>query len=209
MTLEMYAAYLAALAVVLLVPGPTALLVAGYALRDGRASAWRTVPGVALGDTLAMTLSLAGLGAVLMTSAMLFCVFKWAGAAYLIYLGIKMWRSQPCLDLNQGRSSANRCGRAVTAHAFVVTALNPKSILFFVAFMPQFVNPASPVLPQLVLMGVTFLVCAMLAAVLYALLADGLRRSVTRPGTLRAVNRAGGGALVAAGVVTAAFNRSN
>lgn len=209
MTVEMYAAYLAALMVVLLAPGPTALLVIGYALRDGRDSVWSTVPGVALGDLLAMTCSFAGLGAVLILSATLFSVLKWIGAAYLIYLGIKMWRAEPRLSLNGESGMRQKSGRAVLGHAFVVTALNPKSIMFFVAFLPQFISPQAPVLPQFMLLGGTFLVLGTMVAAGYGVLAGSLRQAIVRPATLRMVNRLGGGALVTAGLVTAALRRPN
>ena len=97
MSLELWIAFVAASAVVLTVPGPTVMLVVSYALRRGRATGWATVPGVALGDFTAMTASLLGAGAVLAASATLFAVLKYAGAAYLIWLGIKLWRADPHL----------------------------------------------------------------------------------------------------------------
>ena len=98
MTLESWAAFTAASAVLLIIPGPTVLLVVSYALGQG----WRTVlpmtVGVALGDFTAMTLSMLGLGALLAASATLFTILKWVGAAYLVYLGIRLWRAGGTLD---------------------------------------------------------------------------------------------------------------
>ena len=204
MTPELYAAYLAALAVVLAVPGPTILLVTGYVLSHGRRSAWCTIPGVALGDLVALACSLVGLGAVLAVSAALFTLLKFVGAGYLVWLGVKMWRSDPAAAWSPERTTSRR---AMFGHAFVVTALNPKSIAFFTAFLPQFINPASPVLPQMLLLGGTFMLCAPLAAVGYALLAGGLRTALAAPRRMRMLNRCGGGVLVAAGVMTAAVRR--
>ena len=85
--------FVAATEALLIIPGPTVLLVISYALAQGKRSAWATVPGVAAGDFTAMALSLLGLGAVLAASAELFTVLKLAGAAYLVYLGIKLWRA--------------------------------------------------------------------------------------------------------------------
>ena len=93
MTPELWVAYLTATAVLLAIPGPTVTLVVSYALAEGRRSALGTVAGVALGDLTAMSLSLAGLGAVLSTPAALFTALKWAGACYLVYLGVRMWRA--------------------------------------------------------------------------------------------------------------------
>lgn len=207
MTLELYAAYLVATAVVLVLPGPTIMLVVSYALAEGRRAAWPTVLGVAAGDLLAMSCSLAGLGAILSTSATLFTALKWAGAAYLVWLGIKMWRSEIRIGEEQA-AIRPRAALPIAGNAFVVTALNPKGILFFIAFLPQFVNPAAPIAPQLLLLGGTFLVLAIVNAALYALLAGSVRGAVQRPGVMKAVQCLGGSVLIGAGIMTATLRRS-
>ena len=93
MTIESWIAFLLATAVMLAIPGPTILLVIGQSLGVGRRNALPLVAGVALGDLTAITLSLAGLGALLATSSLAFTALKWAGAAYLVYLGVKLWRA--------------------------------------------------------------------------------------------------------------------
>jgi threonine/homoserine/homoserine lactone efflux protein len=162
---------------------------------------------VAAGDLTAMTLSLAGMGAVLSASADLFTALKWIGAGYLIYLGVKLWRAPPAVDA-PSPAVGRRSGRAMMGHAFAVSALNPKSILFFVAFLPQFLNAEAPILPQLLLLGTTFLVLAVANAAAYALLAGGIRDAVRRPTVLKTINRVGGGVLIGAGILTAALRRS-
>jgi threonine/homoserine/homoserine lactone efflux protein len=206
MTFEVWLAYLVATTVVLLIPGPTIMLVVSYALTEGRRSVWGTVAGVALGDFTAMTLSFLGLGAVLATSAALFTVLKWLGAAYLIWLGIRMIRAKPAVD-GEAADRPVRSQRRMMGHAFAVTALNPKSIAFFIAFLPQFMTPAAPLLPQMVVLGGTFLVLAVVNAAGYALLAGRVRAAVCRPAVLRTVNRIGGGILIGAGVMVAAMRR--
>jgi threonine/homoserine/homoserine lactone efflux protein len=139
MSIEHWLAFVAASAILLAIPGPTILLVISYALSHGRKVASATVAGVALGDFTAMTASMLGLGALLATSAMLFTVLKWVGAAYLIYLGIKLWRapvSGQAAAVDDADVPAIRPLR-VFLHTYAVTALNPKSIVFFVAFLPQ------------------------------------------------------------------------
>ncbi|MEI2383718.1 LysE family translocator [Breoghania sp. JC706] len=205
MTWELYSAYLVATVIVLAIPGPTIMLVVSYALAQGRRTALASVTGVALGDTTAATLSLAGLGAVLATSALLFTVLKWVGAAYLIWLGWKMWRTSP-VPL-ETVATATRDGKTILLHAWIVTALNPKGIAFFIAFLPHFIAPGAPVAPQLVLMGVTFVGLAIVNALVYALAASAVREKVNRPATLKAINRLGGSVLIAAGAMTAAMRR--
>ena len=206
MILATWLAFAAAAAVLLFIPGPTVLLVVSYALTQGRRVAVATAAGVALGDFTAMTLSLAGLGALLAASAALFTALKWIGAVYLVYLGIRLWRAPPVLP-DVPAEPGEGAARAIFGHAFVVTALNPKSIAFFVAFVPQFIAHDAPLLPQLVVMEATFVGFAAVNALAYALAADRLRRTVRQPGVLKWMNRAGASCLVGMGAATAALAR--
>ncbi|MBX5046189.1 LysE family translocator [Rhizobium lentis] len=208
MSLEAWLAFAAASAIMLAIPGPTILLVVSYALGHGRRTALATVSGVALGDFTAMTASLFGLGAVLATSAALFTVLKWIGGAYLIWLGIKLWRAPviggPVADND---NLPEEKSLKIFLHSYAVTALNPKSIVFFVAFVPQFLNPALPFFGQMAIMEATFLVLAILNAAAYAFLAHSARGLIRKASVQRAVNRTGGTLLIAAGAVTAGYRR--
>lgn len=212
MTLEIWIAYVVACTVLLAVPGPTIMLVITHALTRGRRTGFYTVPGVVLGDTAALFLSLVGLGALLSISASLFTAVKLIGAAYLVYLGVQMWRHAgddlPISDAEAGNAIDGKTGWRLGFHAFAVTTLNPKGIVFFIAFLPQFIVPSSPVLPQLVLLGSTFVVLGGVNAALYAVLAGSLNRWLRKPGWMKAINRAGGGFLIGAGVTMAAMRRS-
>jgi threonine/homoserine/homoserine lactone efflux protein len=202
MTFETWAAFGAASAILLVIPGPTILLVVSYALGRGWRVAAPVATGVALGDLTAMTLSMLGVGALLAGSATLFTVLKWAGAAYLVWLGVKLWRAGGTLDADP-RTEPVRPARML-AHAWLVTTLNPKSIVFFVAFLPQFLDPARPFWPQMVLFEATFVTLAFANAFGYALLAARARRLASSPRALTVVNRAGGSALIAAGAAALA-----
>ena len=207
MSLEAWIAFTIAAGILLAIPGPTIMLVVGYALGRGRSTAWSTVPGVALGDLVAMTASLAGLGAILVTSAMLFTILKWVGAAYLIYLGISLWRAAPMVGTAQPETDRRDQWR-MFGHSFAVTALNPKSIVFFIAFLPQFIDHTAPILPQFIVMEITFLTLAVANAAIYAVLAGTARDTFRRPSVLKAVNRVGGGLLIGAGTLVAATGRN-
>jgi threonine/homoserine/homoserine lactone efflux protein len=202
MTLETWLAFLLASAALLAIPGPTILLVIGQSLGAGRGRALPLIAGVALGDLTAITLSLAGLGALLAASSLAFTVLKWAGAAYLIWLGVALFRA-PVGEAAAPPLSARRALR----DAYVVTALNPKSIAFFVAFVPQFLDPARDFLPQAVILVVSFVTLAALNALFYALLAGRMAGAVARPRIRRAFNRVGGSMLIGAGIATAAMRR--
>ena len=207
MSLEVWLAFVAASAALLLIPGPTVLLVVSHALSHGRRVALSTAAGVAVGDAVAMTTSLAGLGAVVTASATLFTALKWCGAAYLIYLGLRLVLARPeAAPLPAGRAALSR--RAAFRQAATVTVLNPKGIAFFIAFMPQFVDPVRPLLPQFAILIATFVALAALNTLAYALLADRLRTRIARPSVLRALSRMGGGALVAMGLATLTLRRA-
>ena len=205
MPLDIWLAFVAASTALLLIPGPPVLLVLSYALSKGRSVAVASAAGVALGDLVAMTASLLGLGAIVLASATAFTILKWVGAVYLIWLGLKLIRSAPREGLSPARD-VNAQG--VFGHAAAVTALNPKSIAFFIAFVPQFIRPEAPLLPQFVILIVTFVSLAAINALAYALAADRLRRVIARPAVLAWITRAGGATLIAMGVLTATLRRA-
>jgi threonine/homoserine/homoserine lactone efflux protein len=208
MSLDLWLAFVAASTALLLIPGPTVLLVLSYALSKGRSVAVASAAGVALGDLVAMTASLLGLGALVLTSATLFTVLKWAGAVYLVYLGVKMLRSAPSSGLGAVAAKGDVSARGVFGHAAAVTALNPKSIGFFIAFVPQFLRPDAPLAPQFIILIVTFVGLAALNALAYALLADRLRTTIARPRVITWLTRGGGIALISMGLLTATLRRA-
>lgn len=208
MEFHVWLAFASASIALLLIPGPTVLLVLSYAISQGKRVAVTTAAGVALGDLVAMSASLAGLGALVLASAELFLLLKWVGAAYLIYLGIKLYRSAATASLDPVEDVADAAAGRVFAHAAAVTALNPKSIVFFIAFVPQFIDPQATLLPQFGILIATFVGFAALNALVYALLGDKLRQRIRHPAVMPMLTRLGGGALVAMGVATAAIRRS-
>ncbi|MEL6127169.1 MAG: LysE family translocator [Pseudomonadota bacterium] len=203
MDLNVWFAFAVAATLLLMIPGPTVALVASYALGAGRRSAMQTVPGVALGDLTAMSVSLAGAGAILATSATAFTVLKLFGAAYLVWMGIGLWRSAPA-GFAQPRALS---GRRMFWNSYVVTALNPKGIVFFIAFVPQFVDPNRPILTQFVILTATFVLLAAINAAMWAVLFGEMRDRLGRPGVLRWLTWIGGSCLIAAGCATALARR--
>jgi len=203
----MWIAFLVSATIVLVVPGPTILLVISLALTHGRRATIPLTAGVALGDLTAMSVSLSGLGAVLAASAMMFAALKYVGAAYLIYLGIKLWKVTP-EQQETGHLAENDSFKALFKASFIVTALNPKSISFFVVFFPQFVVPTQRPIPQLIAMGAAFLVLASINAALYSLFAGKFRDMMKSSLFFVWLNRTGGTALIAAGVFTAVLQRA-
>lgn len=199
MSIELWLAFVAASAVLLIIPGPTILTVISYSLAQGRRANVPLVAAVALGDATALVVSLLGLGALLATSAFWFTVVKWVGGLYLLFLGIKLLRA--------GIAASAPAAPAVPGsrwklflNTYLVTALNPKGIVFFVAFLPQFLQAGAGVTQQLWVLAVTFVVMATLNATLYAVFAGSARKFLASHKAQRGFNLAGGSLLSIAGV---------
>ena len=204
MPFETWLAYTFVTATFLLIPGPTILLVISYSLIRGRQAVFAVLLGVGLGDVTAMILSFIGVGMLLQTVAFAFQFLKWIGAAYLIWLGIRMWSSATdSLELSE--KTDNKVWHTIMANAFVITALNPKSIVFFLAFLPQFINSEKPFIPQSLILGSTFLVLAILSVLFYSLLASYTGQQMRLSIIHRWTNRIGGCLLIGAGGMIA-FN---
>jgi threonine/homoserine/homoserine lactone efflux protein len=199
MSLQLWLAFIAASAVLLIIPGPTILTVISYSVTHGKRANLPLVAAVALGDSTALAVSLLGLGALLATSAFWFTAIKWVGGLYLLYLGIKLLRAgiSPAV-LAAPAAPGSRW--KLFANTYLVTALNPKGIVFFVAFLPQFIDPRASVTHQLWVLALTFVSMAALNATLYAVFAGSARRLLASPRAQRRFNLAGGSLLSAAGI---------
>jgi threonine/homoserine/homoserine lactone efflux protein len=199
MSIQLWLAFVAASAVLLIIPGPTILAVISYSMAHGRRAKVPLVAAVALGDSTALVISLLGLGALLASSAFWFTVVKWAGGLYLLYLGFKTLRAGiAAKEFATAPAMASRW--KLFANTYLVTALNPKGIVFFVAFLPQFINPGAQVANQLWVLAATFVAMATLNATLYAVFAGAARQVLASPRAQRRFNLAGGSLLSAAGV---------
>jgi len=200
MPVELWLAFVAASAVLLIIPGPTILTVISYSMSHGRRANVPLVAAVALGDSTALVVSLLGLGALLSTSAFWFMVVKWVGGLYLIHLGIKLLRAGIAPADIAAAPAAPVSRWRLFANTYLVTALNPKGIVFFVAFLPQFLSPTTDATRQLWVLAVTFVAMAALNATLYAVFAGTARRLLSSARAQRRFNLAGGSLLSAAGV---------
>lgn len=205
MAAGMWAAFVAASLVLALIPGPGVATIVGFAFGSGRRAALAAVAGMAVGNFVAFTASLAGAAAVLATSAHAFTALKWAGALYLIVLGVRAIRRAGATSAAGTRPPASP--RAAFATTLAVGTFHPKTIMFFVAFAAQFVSPAAPYLPQAAILVATYVAVAAITDTGYALTATRAARLIARPERRRWLERAGGGVLIAAGIATAAIRR--
>ncbi|WP_100444748.1 LysE family translocator [Glycomyces xiaoerkulensis] len=199
-------AFSAASVVIIVIPGPSVMFIVGRALAYGRKTALATVAGNNLGEFAAAAFVAVGLGAVVQQSALVFNVVKYAGAAYLIYLGVKAIRDRGRLleDPGAGRSDSKS-----VLEGFLVGMLNPKSVLFFLAMLPQFVNPAgaSPVVQMLVL-GLIYMTLGLVCDSFTGLLASTVRAWFESPRATRVLGGIGGASMIGLGAAAAAGERA-
>lgn len=208
MHLPTWLAFALASAVMGLTPGPGVTSIVGYALSSGRRTALASVAGMALGNAVAMSVSMAGAGALLAASARAFAILKWAGALYLIGLGVlAIARSRAGLSAEAPPSSPIPARTAFLSNVAVGT-FHPKTIVFFVAFAPQFIRPDVNYALQAALLIATFTVVVGATDTTYALAAARASRLLKSPRATLWSRRAGGGVLIAAGVATAAASKT-
>ncbi|WP_456294916.1 LysE family translocator [Vibrio sp. AK197] len=206
MDIEIWMSFVLASIVLVLSPGPTVLLVIGQSLAYGRKSVVPMILGVISGDIVALTFSLLGVGAILSTSSFVFNTMKWIGAIYLIYLGIKAWRS----PISTGDVDVYPIGKSwkVYRDSFLVTALNPKGLAFFLAFLPLFISPnESNVGMQMLILAMTFILASFCSVSFYAYFGGRIRGYVSSEKGQKLFNKFSGSMLVSAGAITSTLKQ--
>jgi homoserine/homoserine lactone efflux protein len=178
-------------------PGPNGLLVLTHGALHGRRRALYTIFGGALGFIAVIAFSMFGIGALLTTSLVWLMVMKWVGGAYLVWLGIQVWRSPP-IGFEVRGSAESRSGWSLFRQGALSALTNPKGLLFFAAFLPQFIDPARSLLIQFVIMAGTFAAIEMVTEVFIASMAHRITPWLGRIG--RRFNQVCGGVFVAIGV---------
>jgi homoserine/homoserine lactone efflux protein len=196
MSLTLYFTFMAAAVVLILIPGPNVALIVANSVAYGRRYGLLTVAGTSSAMFIQLALTVFGMTTLLSVMAGWFEWLRWIGVAYLVYLGVKAWCA-PRIDPTKAEPQPHSA-LTVYLRGFLVSLTNPKTLLFFGAFLPQFVNPNAELMGQLALLSATFLVIAILFDGTWALTANRFRRLLAINGTLR--NRLTGGLLVSAGL---------
>jgi threonine/homoserine/homoserine lactone efflux protein len=204
MPLELYLAFIAATVILMVIPGPNVALIVANSIAHGTRFGLLTVAATSSAVVIHLTLTVAGATAVLSFLAASFDWLRWLGVAYLVWLGVAAWRA-PVDDLSATRAQG-RSAREIFVRGFLVGLTNPKTLLFYGAFFPQFITPGPTAGDQLLLLAVTFLVVAIVCDSSWAILAGRLRALLVAHTRLR--NRITGGLLVGAGVGLAMARRS-
>jgi threonine/homoserine/homoserine lactone efflux protein len=199
MDLDTWLVYLLAATGLSLSPGPNGLLALTHGALHGRRKALFTIAGGALGFIVLIALSMFGIGALLQSSLLWLTALKWIGGAYLIWLGVQVWRAPPlAVDLSAAQAPAAGVGGFSLFRQGALSALsNPKGILFFAAFLPQFIDPARSLLVQFLVMAGTFAAVEVATELVIASMAQRVSPWLARVG--KRFNRACGGAFMAIG----------
>jgi threonine/homoserine/homoserine lactone efflux protein len=195
-SLELYVAYIVACAVIALVPGPTVTVIVANSLRHGARAGLLNVAGTQAGLALMMLVLVVGLSSVIAAMGWLFEWLRWAGAGYLVWLGYKLLRSPDILQEDE-QKPAPRGGFFL--QGFLVLMANPKALLWFGAFIPQFVDPAGNYVGQIVLLGLTAMAVALVSDGAYAVLTGRAGALLSRK-RVRLVSRLSGGFLIGGGI---------
>lgn len=203
MPLPLYLGFVLATAVLMLIPGPNMSLIVANSVTHGTRYGLLTLAGSAAAIVIQLGMTALGLSAVLGTLSTWFDWLRWVGVLYLLYLGIRQWRAAP-VDLAR-TPPRPRSVRAVALRGFLVSLTNPKTLLFYGAFFPQFIAPDRPLGPQVALLCASYLTIALVLDSGWAIAAGRARHLLAMRPRLR--NRLSGGALIGAGVGLALAHR--
>ena len=198
MTWQTWSLYALAAIGLSLTPGPNGLLALTHGALHGTKKTLATIAGGSLGFGLIIGLSMFGIGALLTTWVGLLVIMKWLGGAYLVWLGIQLIRSEP-INISRSKNAGNGRLRTLFSQGLIAAISNPKGILFFVAFLPQFVNPRESLFTQFLLMAMTFIVIEFVYEFTVASLADRIKPFLVRAG--KNFNRVFGSIFIAIGVL--------
>ena len=209
MELHTWSLYASAVLLLCLTPGPNSLLAVTNGLRFGLGRTLFSTLGCAVGLALLIGASLSGLGLILAASETVFYIIKWLGACYLIYLGITLIRTRGAFaDVRKANRPATPPGGIyLFAQGLWIVAMNPKAVIFFAAFLPQFYVPQHDLLPQFLVMAGTFVGIEVVVEILLAAFASKLAAHMTSGTGARLFNRATGGVFVLAGAYLLTLER--
>src|SRR5450830_1521583 len=213
MTLQTFLLYLAAVFVLTVTPGPSVLMCITNGIHHGARRAFSGALDSVTAVCLIMIVSAAGLGAILAVSEKLFLVLKWCGVAYLAYIGVRTFFSTQNIVETEGAEDQPRTRTLASFsglywQGFLVGGSNPKALLFFTAFFPQFINPHAAQLPQFLVLGATFVCFELFWLTFYAHFAARVAPWLRTPGRAKMFNRLSGATFIGAGALLATVKRS-
>ncbi|AGH80862.1 lysine exporter protein LysE/YggA [Psychromonas sp. CNPT3] len=188
--MENYILFIAIASATILSPGPGVVFTITNSIKDGFLGAISGVLGVAIGMLCIAAISATSLATILSTSAFAFTILKYIGSAYLIYLGIKMWRSSSNFSISNNNHA--KSNKKKFTEGFFITLLNPKAIFFFMALFPHFINPNEAYIFQFLLLAITFSVLVVIIHFSYSFFAKSARSKLSTPKGSRVLSKTSG-----------------
>jgi len=207
MSFEVWLAFVVASSILTLIPGPCVLLVVSQALTKGMSSAFLCIVGDIVGSAVLMILSLIGVGAILATSATLFVIFKWLGIAYMAYLGVCQLIEAKNSKLESGVNETTLSSISSFNSGFFASLLNPKAIIFYMAFLPQFMDPNGDALLQFSILVITSSIVIAVILAGYAFLGSRTRKVFLSEKSKKYFNYSGASFLIGSSVFMASASK--
>ncbi|PAU89735.1 threonine transporter RhtB [Pseudomonas sp. WN033] len=209
MALETWLAFFVACWIISLSPGAGAIASMASGLQYGFSRGYWTALGLQLGLLVQIAIVAAGVGAVLATSALAFTLIKWFGVLYLLYLALRQWQAPPAPVLDEQAPRPTGRPLSLVLRGLLINVSNPKAVVFMLAVLPQFINPAQPLLPQYGVMALTMVGVDLVVMAGYTGLAAKVLRLLRSPGQQRLVNRGFAGLFAGAAGLLALVKRSS
>jgi homoserine/homoserine lactone efflux protein len=208
MDIGLYSIFLVTTVMLILVPGPAAITVAGQGAGHSSQQAFLGVLGVATADVLFFALSATGIASLILASSLLFATIKWLGVVYLLYLGaLAFFSKSGALKITRGAVKRSHAG--LFYQGLVVQLANPKALMYFSALLPQFIDPDEPVLFQMLLMGSSCLLADLVVYSLFSRLGNRLAKQKMQAWVINLINKAAGLTLIAVGIRMASLEYEN
>ena len=208
MDTTLWISFIGTVLVLVFTPGPSVLLATANSMNHGLAKTTGTILGDLSANLLQIVLASAGLATIVVSSGELFQAIKWCGVAYLIYIGLRKIFSSEKIEL-QAKNSKPRGFWSLYGEGFLMSAANPKAIVFFAAFFPLFINQSLPFLPQVVVLAISFLVLDGISLLIYALFATRLRSYLENSRKVGLQNKIIGSLLVLSGLMLSLIKRGS
>ena len=208
MNFTLWISFVGTVLILVWTPGPSVLLATANSMKYGARKTIGTILGDLSANLIQMVLASAGLATIVINSGQLFQIIKWFGVLYLIYIGLKKIISTPSIKF-QNRNTENRSFLSLYTEGFLMSAANPKAIVFFAALFPLFINQSSPFIPQVFILGVTFLILDGISLLAYSYFAKRLKGYLENTKKVHLQNRIVGSLLILSGIMLSMVKRAN
>ena len=208
MEIPIWLSFVATVIILAITPGPSVLLATANSMKYGKGRTLGTIAGDLTANLCQIILASIGLATIVVSSGDLFQIIKWCGVAYLIYMGITKIITKPQIELTS-KNVEDRGFTKLFMEGFLMSAANPKAIVFFAALFPLFINETNSIIPQIIILAITFLIIDGFSLFIYAVFAERLKSYLENQAKVHLQNRIVGGLLILSGLMLSMVKRTN